>query len=153
MRNSGLHDRFLSQCWSWPPAQPGSCWGWSLVWGWSLSHAIGCCSAQMANLVFRLEAHTQSGVVGLHHLQGPLKLSVCSKLPLWIRWVSFCSEALRGSQHLDLVLVWCAAPGMVIFSLEWSVMLASRVSSHSATAHCMGCLGDCWKVLWLPEML
>ena len=51
------------------------------------------------------------------------------------------------------MLVWCAAQGTVIFSLEWSVMLAGRTSSCSSTACCLGLLGDCWKVHWPPEML
>ena len=40
-----------------------------------------------------------------------------------------------GSEHLGLVLALCAALGTVIFSLEWNVLLASRVLSQSSTAY------------------
>ena len=140
MRNLVLPVRFLGQCTSSGlPAWAGSCWGWSLVWGWSLSHSIGCCTAQMANSVLRLWAWM--------HNQGQWGCAICKvcrsslctqSFLCWVGWASFCDEALRG-----LSASWSGTSTMCCSGHGWSssprsgmLLLASRaLSSHSSTAN------------------
>ena len=87
---------------------------------------------------------TQCSGSGHKHDQGQWGCTICRvcwsslctwSYLLWVGWVSFCGEALRGLSESWSSVVQCAALGMVIFSLEWYILLASRALSHLSTAY------------------
>ena len=65
------------------------------------------------------KAQTQSGLVGLCHLEGLCEaLSVVKASAAWSTEHLSALRLSGGSQHLCLGLAWCAALGTVNFSLE-----------------------------------